>query len=151
MLLLDPTASISHELEASPSAMHPLRPGQNSSAHLSALGYSNHTLSLSTRSLEHFTVRSGLHARHRLTGPGGQTSSVTAAEPRVPVKARRKRTFYVGGRKRVPARGSPSAVDSVDTFPPMSPSAPSESEVDHYFAAATGSGIRRRTSLHMRT
>jgi len=148
-MLLDPTASISHELEASPSAMHPLRPGQNSSTHLSVLGHSNHTLSLSTRPLEHFTVRSGLHARHRLAGPGGRTSPVMAAEPRVPVKARRKRTFYVGGRKRVLANGSPSAVDSADTSPPMSPSVPSESEVDHYFAAATGSGIRRRTSLHI--
>ena len=142
-VLLDPTASISHELEASPSAMHPLRPGQNSTAHLSTLSYSNHTLSLFTRSLEHFTVRSGLHARHRVTEAEGQAST---AGPRAPVKARRKRTFYVGRSKHAPPNGSPSMVDPADVSPPLSPSIPSESEVDHYFAAATGSGIRRRTS-----
>lgn len=145
-VLLDPTASISHELEASPSAMHRLRPGQNNAAHLSTLSYSNHTLSLFTRSLEHFTVRSGLHAHHRLTEAGGQASPAATAEPRAPVKAKRKRTFYVGGPKHVPPIGSPHVVDSTNVSPPLSPSIPSESEVDHYFAAATGSGIRRRTS-----
>jgi distribution and morphology protein 34 len=145
-VLLDPTASISHELEASPSATYRLRPSQNNAAHLSTLSHSNRTLCLFTRSLEHFTVRSGLHAHHRLTGAGGQASPATIAEPRPPVKAKRKRTFYVGGRKHVPPIGLPRVVDSSDISPPLSPSIPSESEVDHYFAAATASGIRRRTS-----
>lgn len=148
-MLLDPTASISHELEASPSAIHPLRPGQNSAAHLSTLSYSNHTLSPFTRSLEHFTVRSGLHVRRRLAAGDGQASPASMTEPRVPVKARRKRTFYLGGKKKAPEPPLPEPSDSSPpSSPPMSPGAPSEySEVDHYFAATAGSSLRRRTSF----
>lgn len=146
-VLLDPTASISHELEPSPSAIHPLRPGQNSTAHLSTLSHSNHTLSPFTRSLEHFTVRSGLHVRHRLDAVEGHPSPATT-EPRVPVKARRKRTFYIGGKKQ--AAKTPSlkfTASSPPSSPPLSAGAPSAySEVDHYFTATAGSGIRRRAS-----
>lgn len=149
--LLDPTANINHELEASPSAIHPLRPGSNSAAHLSTLSYSNHTLSPFTRSLEHFTVRSGIQARHRLAVGAGQVNAA-AAEPRAPVKARRKRTFYVGGKKKAPSRTE--SMEPIETPPPMSPplsaTPPSEfSEVDHYFAAESVSGIRRRPSFHV--
>jgi len=64
-----------------------LRPSLNNSIHkLSSLSHSNHTLSPYTRTLHHFTVRS--------VPPRSTTLFSTNAGP---VKARRKRTFRLGG------------------------------------------------------
>ncbi|KAE9404802.1 hypothetical protein BT96DRAFT_972848 [Gymnopus androsaceus JB14] len=72
----------------------------NSLHHLSTLSHSNHTLSPYTRSLEHFTVRS-VPPRYA-GGTPGSSSSVD----RQPVKAKRKRTYHLGGQK---AKLSPSS------------------------------------------
>ena len=64
-----------------------LRPSLNNSIHkLSSLSHSNHTLSPYTRTLHHFTVRS---VPPRSTAPFSTNAG--------PVKARRKRTFRLGG------------------------------------------------------
>ncbi|KAJ4479145.1 hypothetical protein J3R30DRAFT_2724217 [Lentinula aciculospora] len=72
-----------------------LRPSPlNNTLHqLSTLSHSNHTLSPYTRSLEHFTVRS-VPPRY-VGGNSGSSSSMD----RQPVKARRKRTYHLGGQK----------------------------------------------------
>lgn len=75
-----------------------LRPSLNNSIHqLSTLSYSNHTLSPYTRSLEHFAVRSGPPRSAGVNGWPGQGGS--PGERQQPVRARRKRTFRIGGGK----------------------------------------------------
>jgi distribution and morphology protein 34 len=170
-----------HELDASASHQR-LRPGLNSTAHLSTLSFSNHTLSPFTRtgSVEHFAVRSGLgmglaHANGHngrfassvsASGLGRSSkSALTAAaaaaeQPRVPVKARRKRTIHVGGgssgkssesrlpgdapfRSRRGTRLDPVDVGDDESVVYSASPPPSElefefsEEVNHYFASNT--------------
>lgn len=106
-----------------------LRPSLNNSIHqLSTLSHSNHTLSPYTRSLEHFTVRS---VPPRGVGPSG----LSAAFERQPVKAKRKRTYRLGGKQ---PKQSPLVVpDPSDPLQqPSSPIPPSEfaSDMDLYFS-----------------
>ncbi|KAJ3800388.1 hypothetical protein GGU11DRAFT_700387 [Lentinula aff. detonsa] len=87
-----------------------LRPSPlNNTLHqLSTLSHSNHTLSPYTRSLEHFTVRS-VPPRYA----GGNSGSSSSME-RQPVKAKRKRTYHLGGQK----AGTPTSLP----LPPQPPS-----------------------------
>ena len=104
-----------------------LRPSLNNSIHqLSSLSFSNHTLSPYTRSLEHFTVRS---FPPRCPGSSG----LSLAAERQPVKAKRKRTYRLGGHPKATLH-IPDADDS--QHPPSSPVPPSEfdaSDMDRYF------------------
>ncbi|KAF8622183.1 hypothetical protein AX15_007295 [Amanita polypyramis BW_CC] len=115
-----------------------LRPSlmSNTIHHLSTLSHSNHTLSPYTRSLAHFTVRS--------VPPRPLAASLSSE--RQSAKAKRKRTYRLGGTKRQPQKGDPSAkdenlptdhdhYDQPPTHPP-SPTPPSEfdaSDMDLYF------------------
>ena len=104
-----------------------LRPTLNNTLHqLSTLSFSNHTLSPYTRSLAHFAVRSGPPRTLNAFG-------VRAPPERRPVKAKRKRTYRIGGKQ-------PQSVPEPDSRPPRtsppSPVPPSEfdpSEIDRYF------------------
>ncbi|KAH7923671.1 hypothetical protein BV22DRAFT_1014921 [Leucogyrophana mollusca] len=114
-----PPAHHHHISEPDPSII--LRPSHNNTIHqLSTLSHSNHTLSPYTRSLEHFTVRS--------VPPRGLGTSGTPAVPERPVvKAKRKRTYRLGGRAKSSTAEPPS---------PPSPVPPSEfdqSDMDRYF------------------
>ncbi|KAH7909401.1 hypothetical protein BJ138DRAFT_1155396 [Hygrophoropsis aurantiaca] len=107
-----------HVPDADPSII--LRPSLNSTIHqLSTLSHSNHTLSPYTRSLEHFTVRS-VPPR----GPGAP-----AAPERPTIKAKRKRTYRLGGRPKLslPTDPSPSSPS------PIPPSEFDQSDMDRYF------------------
>ncbi|KAJ7591445.1 hypothetical protein C8J56DRAFT_782450 [Mycena floridula] len=120
-----------HSLDSDPKIV--LRP--NSSLHqLSTLSHSNHTLSPYTRSLEHFTVRS---VPPRSAGPSGQGQ---------PVKAKRKRTFHLGGKKLLKEAPPPIQIpdeDSVHRHPNYSLPSPAPSprsdvefdasDMDRYF------------------
>ena len=104
-----------------------LRPAINNSiSKLSTLSHSNHTLSPYTRTLEHFTVRSVPPRDAASTGP---SSSIE----KQPVKAKRKRTFRLGGK---PARPPDDAQIEAHPPPCSSPVPLSEfdvSEMDRYF------------------
>ncbi|KAF5358961.1 hypothetical protein D9758_004906 [Tetrapyrgos nigripes] len=138
-----------------------LRPSPlNNSLHqLSTLSHSNHTLSPYTRSLEHFTVRSG-PPRYA----GGPSGSCSPAD-RQPVKAKRKRTYRVGGGQKAQEAPQPTSSfhdsPSATSYPSLPTDPPSEfdidmSDMDRYFRAAhdindpkntpqpsqSGSGIR---------
>ncbi|KIL70321.1 hypothetical protein M378DRAFT_156426 [Amanita muscaria Koide BX008] len=104
----------------------------NSIRHLSTLSHSNHTLSPYTRSLAHFTVRSV---------PPRQIAHSYSFEKQ-PVKAKRKRTYRLGGAKQQqqtskPESTAPSDRDSdVHPYHPSSSPPPSEfdaSDMDLYF------------------
>ncbi|KAL4260599.1 Mitochondrial distribution and morphology protein 34 [Pleurotus pulmonarius] len=110
-----------------------LKPTANNTIHqLSTLSHSNHTLSPYVRSLEHFTVRS---VPPRDAGPAGPSSS----GDRQPVKARRKRMYRVGSKKK------PTAEDTVSpdieqqmlsrraTASPTPPSEFDADDMDRYF------------------
>ncbi|KZT05629.1 uncharacterized protein LAESUDRAFT_681177 [Laetiporus sulphureus 93-53] len=101
-----------------------LRAAANSSiSKLSTLSHSNHTLSPYTRTLEHFTVRS--------VPPRRSTSSGTASSvEKQPVKARRKRTYYLGGK---PAKPPESPGNIAPRSPPPTTSEFDASEMDRYF------------------
>ena len=105
-----------------------LKPNLSSVSRLSMLSNSNHTLSPYTRTLEHFTVRSVPPRETTSSGSG------SAAE-RQPVKARRKRTFYLGKK---PLSNSELMTPAVLSRP-MSPEPPSSdfdaSDMDRYFRA----------------
>ncbi|THV08219.1 hypothetical protein K435DRAFT_707862 [Dendrothele bispora CBS 962.96] len=117
-----------------------LRPSahNNSLHHLSTLSHSNHTLSPYTRSLEHFTVRSG-PPRY-----GGGPSGTSNPADRQPAKAKRKRTYRLGSQKAQPASDSVNPDSPLNT--PRSSShlptdPPSEfdidvADMDRYFRAA---------------
>lgn len=95
-----------------------LRPGLNTTVtQLSALSQTNHTLSLYTPSPQHVTVRS---VPRRPTGSISATQNVE----RVPVKARRKRTYRIGKKSGGDAGGSEQGLPSPTT---------SQSEYEHYF------------------
>ena len=112
-----------------------LRPGLNNTvSQLSTLSHSNHTLSPYTRSLEHFTVRS---VPHRASGSGPVVD-------RQPTKAKRKRTYRLGGKN--PPNPLENLTEERDI--PSSPPPPSEfevSDVEHYFRVPHTS-LRRRSS-----
>jgi distribution and morphology protein 34 len=100
-----------------------LRPSLNNSIHqLSTLSHSNHTLSPYTRSVEHFTVRSGPPRLAGISG-SGQGFGGPSGEKQ-PVKARRKRTYRIGGGtvkgKALAAGGEKENADSRPT-PPSTP------------------------------
>ncbi|TFK55652.1 hypothetical protein OE88DRAFT_1652063 [Heliocybe sulcata] len=100
-----------------------LRPALNNSiSQLSTLSHSNHTLSPYTRSLQHFTVRS---VPHRPTGLSG-----LAAAAERPAKAKRKRTFRLGGKKEPESAAESSSLLATSRSPP---SEFDESDMDHYF------------------
>jgi distribution and morphology protein 34 len=94
-----------------------LRPTLNNSIHqLSTLSHSNHTLSPYTRDLSHFTVRSvpprGVGVGVGALGFGGATMG-----EKVPVKAKRKRMYRLGGKKPEPSRaeeGAPADADNIN-------------------------------------
>ncbi|KII95269.1 hypothetical protein PLICRDRAFT_96523 [Plicaturopsis crispa FD-325 SS-3] len=99
-----------------------LRPSINNTIHqLSTLSQSNHTLSPYTRSLEHFTVRS---VPPRGVGPSGLSMSTE----RQPVKAKRKRTYWLGKKSKAEAPRSPPLSSS-----PTPPSEFDASDMDRYF------------------
>ena len=111
-----------------------LRPSlmTNTIHHLSTLSHSNHTLSPYTRSLAHFTVRSV---------PPRPLATALSSE-RQPVKAKRKRTYRLGGNKQLPQKSDSAAAPPnnhdrdlpATRFP--SPTPPSEfdaSDMDRYF------------------
>ena len=106
-----------------------LKPGLSSVSRLSMLSNSNHTLSPYTRPLEHFTVRS-VPPRENISSGSG-----SAAE-RTPVKARRKRTFFLGKKPQQPTpEPDPSPLESraVSPAPPISEF--DASDMDRYFRA----------------
>ena len=104
-----------------------LKPGLNSVSRLSMLSNSNQTLSPYTRPLEHFTVRSGPPREPASSGSG------SAAE-RQPVKAKRKRTFFLGKKSQPTTEPVTPASDSRVVSPtPMSDF--DASDMDRYFRA----------------
>ena len=118
-----------HSLDPDPKIV--LRPSlSNASIHqLSSLSHSNHTLSPYTRSLSHFTVRS---VPPRGIGPSG----LSASFERQPVKAKRKRTYRLGGRKPPPESVpvDPVVPDSPErASSPIPPSEFDELDMDRYF------------------
>lgn len=104
----------------------------NSSIHqLSTLTHSNHTLSPYTRDLSHFTVRSVPPRNPNVAGQGISGFPFGIPGDRLPVKARRKRTYRIGGRK----DGPPHNENSPESNPTLAP--PPEldiSEMDRYFS-----------------
>lgn len=115
----------------------------NSIQQLTTLSHSNHTLSPYTRSLEHFTVRSG----------PPRPAKLPRSDTHFPVKAKRKRAFQIGKRK--PEVGRTLLADDEgdelayysDSSVPTSPVPPSEldaMDMAHYFR--TSPALRRRRS-----
>ena len=103
-----------------------LRPTVNNTLHqLSTLSYSNHTLSPYTRSLEHFAVRSGPPRTLNASG-------VRAPPERRPVKAKRKRTYRIGGKPQ-PQPECNGHPPRTSTSSPVPPSEFDPSEIDRYF------------------
>ncbi|THH17756.1 hypothetical protein EW146_g3123 [Bondarzewia mesenterica] len=95
-----------------------LRPAINNTiSQLHTLSHSNHTLSPYTRALEHFTVRS---VPPRAVAPVPATPA--------PVRARRKRTYRLGGSKQ-PDTHADLTMDAA-LEPPSSPIPPSEFDED---------------------
>jgi distribution and morphology protein 34 len=123
-----------------------LRPALNNSIHqLSTLSHSNHTLSPYTRSLEHFAVRSGPPRSAGVNG-GGSGQGGSPGERQQPVKARRKRTFRIGGgggkgkglqpggeRQRADMMPTPPSTPDPDTPLPLMPSEFDVGDMDRYF------------------
>jgi len=102
-----------------------LRPSLNEHVFkFSTLTHSNHTLSPFTRSLEHFAVRSGPPKASMNSGVGGGPSD---RPPHAKVKARRKRIYRVGGKKKEPEE------PPQPKFPPAPASDFDESDMDRYF------------------
>ncbi|KAG9218672.1 hypothetical protein CCMSSC00406_0001214 [Pleurotus cornucopiae] len=109
-----------------------LKPTANNTIHqLSTLSHSNHTLSPYVRSLEHFTVRSVPPRDAGLAGP-------SSSGDRQPVKARRKRMYRVGSKKK-PAEDTVSPDlegQMLSRRASTSPTPPSEfdaDDMDRYF------------------
>ena len=105
-----------------------LRPTLNNTLHqLSTLSYSNHTLSPYTRSLEHFAVRSGPPRTLNASG-------VRAPPERRPIKAKRKRTYRIGGKPQPQPNPEPNGHPPRTSAPsPVPPSEFDPSEIDRYF------------------
>ncbi|KAG8966103.1 ERMES complex subunit [Tulasnella sp. 419] len=118
-----------------------LRPGGNTTlSHLSILSQSNHTLSPYTHEPEHFTVRSGL-PRHPLQAKRDSSSTGTSDRAKT-AKARRKRTFKIGGSSKPPEAdvSVPSAEIGKDAVSPLAfPNTEfSEDDMDYYFRRQDG-------------
>ncbi len=145
-----PSATLSTSPPNNPKIV--LRPSlmTNSIRHLSTLSHSNHTLSPYTRSLAHFTVRS--------VPPRPLTTSLSSE--RQPVKAKRKRTYRLGGNNMQQAQKDDSLVapdgrlpgpttdHDVPTTRPSSPPPPSEfdaSDMDLYFRSHDDAPSSRQT------
>ncbi|KAF9226847.1 hypothetical protein BS17DRAFT_749035 [Gyrodon lividus] len=110
-------------VEADPKIV--LRASLNNTIHqLSTLSHSNHTLSPYTRSLEHFTVRSV--PPRTLNAPG-----MHVPPERRPVKAKRKRTYRLGGPSKPPEPARPPPPTSPP--PRVPPSEFDQSDIDQYF------------------
>ncbi|KIP08337.1 hypothetical protein PHLGIDRAFT_23578 [Phlebiopsis gigantea 11061_1 CR5-6] len=104
-----------------------LKPGLSSVSRLSMLSNSNQTLSPYTRPLEHFAVRSGPPREPASSGSG------SAAE-RQPVKAKRKRTFFLGKKSQSTTQPvTPASESRVVSPTPMSDF--DASDMDRYFRA----------------
>jgi distribution and morphology protein 34 len=102
-----------------------LRPSLNEHVFkLSTLTHSNHTLSPFTRSLEHFAVRSGPPKAPVNSGVGDGPADRL---PQAKVKAKRKRIYCVGGKKKEPEE------PPQPKFPPAPASDFDESDMDRYF------------------
>lgn len=131
-----------------------LRPtSNNNSIHqLSTLSHSNHTLSPYTRDLSHFTVRS-VPPRNLNMSSQGVASFGLSSNDRQPVKARRKRTYRIGGQNiaHLPTAKVPEDVDSASTLcrPSLIPSELDVSEMDRYFPP--GGYLETRTSVSKST
>ncbi|KAK0461708.1 uncharacterized protein EV420DRAFT_124478 [Desarmillaria tabescens] len=126
------TYTILSDLESSPKII--IRPSllNNTISHFSTLSHSNRTLSPYTRSLQHFTVRSG---------PPRYGEGASLAE-RQPVKAKRKRTYHIGSAVKPPPpepEPEPEPPAPALTIPPPdqdSSRPPSEfdlADMDRYF------------------
>ncbi|THH12246.1 hypothetical protein EW145_g121 [Phellinidium pouzarii] len=112
-----------------------LRPGVNNAiSQLSLLNRSNHTLSPFTRTLEHFTIRSV--PPKSLTSYGSMS---TGPVERQPVKAKRKRTYRLGGSAtNTEDKKLPLPPETAKELPRSPSSAASEfdvSEIDRYFCS----------------
>lgn len=97
------------------------RPSLNADSihHLSTLSHSNHTLSPYTCSLSHFTVRSVPPRTWNTGGLARGGLNGTTGERQQPIKAKRKRIFYLNGKKTVDSsRSAPTKAGAV--FPPVS-------------------------------
>ena len=123
-----------------------LRPNLNNTVqHLSSLSLSNHTLSPYTHSPQHFTARSGPPRQHSHT-QGSSRQSQHLEKP--PVKARRKRTFRVGGKK------TPADAVASDHVPASRSTSSqfSDEDVDHYFRTREyDQALLRRRPSHVST
>lgn len=131
-----------------------LRPtSNNNSIHqLSTLSHSNHTLSPYTRDLSHFTVRSVPPRNSNMSGQGVASSGGNDWQP---VKAKRKRTYRIGGPKiaHLPTDIVLEDGDSTSILRQSSLIAPSEfdvSEMDRYFPPG-GYELETRTSVPKRS
>lgn len=105
-----------------------LHPSLSNTLHqLSTLTYSNHTLSPYTRSLEHFAVRSGPPRTLNASG-------LRPPPERRPVKAKRKRTYRIGGKSQPPPNPEHNSYPARTSAPsPVPPSEFDRSEIDRYF------------------
>lgn len=107
-----------------------LRPGLNNAvSQLSLLNRSNNTLSPFTRTLEHFTIRSG--PPNSMLNPGhGQGE-------RQPVKAKRKRIYRLGGATKAAVKEAMAGNFAETENEPLSPRSVASdfdpSEIDRYF------------------
>ncbi|KAF9236223.1 hypothetical protein BU15DRAFT_77197 [Melanogaster broomeanus] len=121
--------------EADPTIV--LRPSLNNTIHqLSTLSHSNHTLSPYTRSMEHFTVRS-------VPPRTFDASGMQAPPERLrPVKAKRKRTYRLGGLSKPPEPERPQPPTSPPS--PVPPSEFDQSDIDQYFRSRDDSSVADR-------
>ncbi|KAF8559446.1 hypothetical protein OG21DRAFT_1453917 [Imleria badia] len=135
-LSVSSTANLDPFHSGSPPPHHPMSdadpkiilPTLNNTLHqLSTLSYSNHTLSPYTRSLEHFAVRSG--------PPRTLNASGVRAPPerRPAVKAKRKRTYRIGGTAQPPPPEPNGHPPRTSAPSPVPPSEFDLSEIDRYF------------------
>lgn len=103
-----------------------LKPGLSSVSRLSTLSQTNHTLSPYVRPLEHFMARSAPPREAASSGSG-------SAVERHPAKAKRKRTFYLGGKPKSKEQ-SPAAPAISRPFSPEPPLSEFDaSDMDRYF------------------
>ncbi|ORY34832.1 hypothetical protein BCR39DRAFT_515038 [Naematelia encephala] len=108
-------------------------PLNNSVSQLATLSHSNHTLSPYARGHEHIAVRSFPHlGKSVLAQPSSDASS--SHDGTGPIKARRKRLYHLGGKKKSPQNPNPNSPeqksDEIDS-PPISPSHISNPASDH--------------------
>ncbi|KAI0796235.1 hypothetical protein BC629DRAFT_1286604 [Irpex lacteus] len=124
-----------------------LKPSLNSVSRLFTLSHSNHTLSPYVRTLEHFTVRS--------VPPRDSSSGSGHGGERQPTKAKRKRTFYLGGKPNAKTPGNESTEASRPESPAPTSSEFDTADMDRYFRSQDDlvpqypdlhpSHVRRRT------